>query len=55
MKGENSRRLLVSWARCPRGSGPSLLKALSSAKKPDGVIHLIDAQFDASPRCGHCG
>jgi transposase-like protein len=55
MKGEEFQTLVGQLGALSEGQRAALLKALSSAKKPDEVIRLIETQFDASPRCGHCG
>ena len=55
MKGEEFQTLVGQLGALSEGQRAALLKALSGAKKPDEVIRLIETQFDASPRCGHCG
>ncbi len=55
MKGEEFQALVGQLGALSEGQRAALLKSLSGAKKPDEVIRLIETQFDASPRCGHCG
>ncbi len=55
MKGEEFQTLVGQLGALSEGQRAALLKVLSGAKKPDEVIRLIETQFDASPRCGHCG
>jgi transposase-like protein len=55
MKGKEFQALIGQLGALSEGQRAALLKALSGAKKPDEVIRLIEMQFDASPRCGHCG
>ena len=55
MKGEEFQTLVGQLGALSEGQRAALFKALSGATKPDEVICLIETQFDASPRCGHCG
>ena len=55
MKGEEFQTLVGQLGALSEGQRAALLKPLSCATKPDEVIRLIETQFDASPRCGHCG
>ena len=55
MKGVEFQTLVGQLGALSEGQRAAVLKALSGAKKPDEVIRLIETQFDASPRCGHCG
>jgi transposase-like protein len=55
MKGEEFQALVCQLSSLSEAQRTALLKALSGAKKPDEVVRLIETQFDAHPRCGHCG
>jgi transposase-like protein len=55
MKATEFQVLIGQFGELSEAQRSALLKALSGAKNADAVIRLIETQFDASPRCGHCG
>ena len=55
MKATEFQTLVGQLGELSEAQRSTLLKALSGAKNADAVIRLIETQFDASPRCGHCG
>ena len=55
MKATEFQVLVGQLGELSEAQRSALLKALSGAKNADAVIRLIETQFDASPRCGHCG
>lgn len=55
MKATDFQTLVGQLGALTEGQRSALIEALSEGRNADAAVRMIDQQFSANPRCGHCG